>query len=104
MGCPSALSKAMWADPAFRARCLPKVRDNLAKARASRMLSGETLDQFLREYMERDPSGRRRWRYSKRQLAARYLVADSTVWAMAKRHGLKRADQPCIPPTKREAA
>jgi len=84
-------SKARWADPVAKARNIKALKAASAKRLASLdCLCGETLAQFLREYVEPDPTGRRRYRYTKNDIARRYLIEPGYVWHLANRHGARR--------------
>lgn len=84
--------RAHWRDPMKRRLWTAKLKEAQEKRLAALdTLRGETLEQFLREYVERDPSGERDYRYDQHELAKRYLISPDYVWNLASHHGVRRA-------------
>lgn len=87
----AARMRKLWADPEWSACHIAKIKEGQKKRLASGdYIRGETLAQFLREYVEPDPSGNRRYRFSAIQLARRYLISRDYVHTLAKRNGARR--------------
>jgi hypothetical protein len=82
-----------WKDPAFRAHMVTLTRFIQPKASdARRKLTRERLESLLADYAELHPTGRRRYRYSGKEIAIRYGVSADHVYDLAQRAGLQRYD------------
>ena len=81
-----------WKNPAKRAAWMQAMRVK-KRERRDDTLSDETLAQFLREYVERDPRGDRIFRFTIAELGRRYLLSEHYVLHLAAKHGVKRPEK-----------
>lgn len=85
----AAKMREHWRNPQMRA-LWKRSMTAAARARNDDRLSDEMLAQFLVEYVERDPTEQRVWRYTVEDLASRYLISPTYVPHLAMKHGVKR--------------
>ncbi len=88
----AAKMRAKWRDPAMRNRW-KRSMSAAAHARNDDRLSDETLALLLLEYVERDPTDMKVWRYTIEELSRRYLISPTYIPHLVMKHGAKRRER-----------